>query len=273
MPLQRELESLDGLPEAIVEHYVQDTSTGKFVLLVDGMVPKTKVDEFRATNTDLMKKNQSLLNDIETLKESYGVDPDQVLEMKKTLESYKDKKVLDDEGIEALLEKRLAQLKADQQSELKVREKRIEELSKDREHWANRYQKTVIERELRDAALAAGVRPTALQDVVLRGSGMWQLNDDGRIIAKDSQGDLMYGADSVSLLSAKEWMETSLRESAPHFFEPTGGGGAPGGSGPGGSQRSNIRFKSDLKTPGEKAAYIGKHGLDAWTALPQKAGG
>lgn len=272
MPLQRELDSLDGLPEAIVEHYVQDSTTGKFVLSVEGMVPKAKVDEFRATNTELMKKNQSLLNDFEALKMSYGVDPDDVQEMRKTLESYKDKKVLDDEGIEALLEKRLAQLKADHGSEVKAKERQISDLSKDREHWAAKYQRTVIDRSLQDAALASGVRPTALTDVVLRGSGMWHLNDDNRIVAKDSQGDLMYGADGVSLLTPKEWMDTALREAAPHFFEPTGGGGALGGGGPGGSQRANIRFKSDLKTPAEKSAYIGKFGLDAWQNLPTKAG-
>ncbi len=271
MPLQRELESLDDVPEAIAEHYTQDQTSGKFVLLVDGMVPKTKVDEFRATNTNLMKEVSQLKMEYEKLKESYGVEPEEVLNLKKTVESIKDKKVLDDEGIEALLEKRLAQLKAEQASEIKVREKRIDELSKDREHWAAKFQRTVIDRELKDAALAAGVRPTALPDVVLRGQGMWHLNDDGRIVAKDGQGDLMYGGDSVTLLTPKEWMETSLREAAPHFFELSGGGGANGGGGPGGSNRINIRYKSDLKSAADKAAFIGKYGLDAWTKLPYSA--
>lgn len=272
MALQRELESLDGLPEAVVEHYTQDQTSGKFVLAVDGMVPKAKLDEFRANNTDLFKKIQDKEREMNELRDSYGMAPEEVATIRQTLESYKDKKVLDDEGIEALLEKRLATLKSEQAGEIKVREKRIDELSRDREHWAAKYQRTVIDRELKDAALATGVRPTALTDVVLRGSGMWHLDDSGRIVAKDAQGDLMYGADSVSLLSPKEWMESSLREAAPHFFEPSGGGGANGGGGPGGTNRINIRFKSDLKTSAEKAAFIGKHGLDAWTKLPQSAG-
>lgn len=273
MPLQRELETLDDVPEAIAEHYVQDSSSGKFVLAVEGMVPKAKLDEFRNTNTNLMKQNEELVRDINSLKEAYGIEPDEVKKLQSTLDSYKDKKVLDDEGIEALLEKRLAGVKADAASEKKVLERRIDELSKDREHWASKYQRTVIERELRDAALQSGVRPSALTDVVLRGSGMWSLNDDGRIVAKDSTGDLMYGADGVTLLSPKEWMESSLRENAPHFFELSGGGGANGGSGPGGSNRTNVRYKSDLKTAADKAAFIGKHGLDAWQKLPDRAAG
>lgn len=272
MPLSRELESLEDVPEAVAEHYVQDQTSGKFVLAVEGMVPKAKLDEFRANNTNLMKEINTLQHQLNETVEAYGITPQEVREIQTTLESYKDKKVLDDDGIDALLEKRLAQLKADHQSELRSREKSIQDLSKDREHWANRYQRTVIDRELKDAALTAGVRPTALQDVVLRGQGMWHLDDGGRIVAKDSTGDLMYGADSVSLLSPKEWMDTQLREAAPHFFEPSGGGGANGGQGPGGSGRVNVRFKSDLKSPAEKAAFIGKHGLDAWSKLPQKAG-
>lgn len=271
MPLQRELETLDDMPEAIAEHYTQDPSSGKFVLVVEGMVPKAKLDEFRANNTNLLKEREQIRQEMEELKTQYGLPPEEVKALKDKVESYKDKKVLDDEGIEALLEKRLAQLKADNAQELKVREKRIDELNKDREHWASKYQRTVIERELRDAALQTGVRPTALTDVVLRGSNMWHLNDDGRIVAKDSTGDLMYGADSVSLLSPKEWMETQLRENAPHFFELSGGGGANGG-GSGGSTRVNIRFKSDLKTNAEKAAFIGKHGLDVWEQLPSAPG-
>lgn len=267
MPLQRELETLDDLPEAVAEHYIQDQASGKFVLSVEGMVPKAKLDEFRANNTNLMKEKEQLRHELENVKDEYGLPPEEVKKLRETLDSYKDKKVLDDEGIEALLEKRLAQLKADNSQELKAREKKIDELSKDREHWASKYQRTVIERELRDAALSTGVRPTALQDVVLRGSSMWHLNDDGRIIAKDGQGDMMYGADSVSLLTPKEWMESSLRESAPHFFEASGGGGATGGGG-GGAARITIRAKSDLKTTADKAAFIGKHGLDAWAKLP-----
>lgn len=272
MPLLRELDSLDGVPEAVAEHYVQDSGSGKFVLSVDGMIPKTKLDEFRNTNTNLMKDLQATKMEIERLREDYGLKPDEVKELQKTLDSYKDKKVLDDEGIEALVEKRIANVKAESLSEIKAREKRIEELSKDRETWATKYQRTVIERELKDAALGAGVRTSALTDVVLRGSNMWHLNDEGRIVARDGQGDLMYGTDGVSILTPKEWMETQLREAAPHFFEPSGGGGAPGGGGPGGSGRVNIRYKSELKTPADKAAFIGKFGLDAFSKLPTSPG-
>lgn len=268
MPLQRELESLEGVPEALAEHYVQDPGSGKFVITVDGLVPKTKLDEFRNTNTNLMKDLQTARLEADRIRDEYGVTPDEVRELKTTVESIKDKKILDDEGIEALVEKRIATVKAEAFQDKKTLEKQIDLLGKDREIWAQKYQRTVIERELKDAALQAGVKPTALTDVVLRGSSMWHLNDDGRIVAKDHTGDMMYGADGVSLLNPKEWMETQLREAAPHFFEPSGGGGATGGGGPGGSPRMTVRSKSDLKTPADKAAFIGKFGLDAWSKLP-----
>lgn len=268
MPLQRELETLDGVDESLAEHYVQDPGSGKFVIQVDGMVPKSRLDEFRNNNNALMKERDSWKIQFEELETAFGATPEEVQELRKLAESVKDKKVFDDEGIEALVEKRISSLKAEKEAEIRNREKQIKELATDREHWAHKYQRTVIDRELRDAALKAGVKPSALPDVTLRGQGMWHLNDDGKIVAKDHHGDLVYGADGVSLMTPEEWMGGKLREAAPHFFEPSGGGGAGGGGGPGGSRATNVRAKSDLRTPAEKAAFISKHGYDAFAKLP-----
>lgn len=268
MPLQRELETLDGVDESLAEHYVQDPASGKFVIQVDGMVPKARLDEFRNNNNALMKERDSFKIQLEEMSTNYGATPEEVAELRKLADSVKDKKVFDDDGIEALVEKRISSLKAEKEAEIRNRDKQIKDLAADREHWAHKYQRTVVDRELRDAALKAGVKASALPDVTLRGQGMWHLNDDGKIVAKDHHGDLVYGADGVSLMSAEEWMTGPLREAAPHFFEPSGGGGANGGGGPGGSRATNVRAKSDLRTPADKAAFITKHGYDAFAKLP-----
>lgn len=268
MALQRELETLDGVNEALAEFYVQDQGSGKFVLQVQGVVPKERLDEFRNNNNALMKERDTVKLQLEELQQAYGVSPEEVADLKKLAESMKDKKLFDDEGIESLVEKRISSLKAEKDAEIRAREKKLQELAADREHWAHKYQRTVIDRELTDAAIKAGVKPSALTDVILRGQGMWNLNDDGKIVAKDQHGDLVYGADGVSLMAPEEWMSVKLREAAPHFFEPSGGGGGVGGGGPGGSRATNVRAKSDLKTPADKAAFITKHGYDAFAKLP-----
>lgn len=268
MPLQRELETLDGVDATLAEHYTQDPSSGKFVLQVEGMVPKARLDEFRNNNNALMRERDSLRVEFDEFREQIGATPEEIQELRSLADSIKDKKIFDEDGIEALVEKRISSLKAEKDSEIRNRDKQIKELAQDRELWAHKYQRTVIDRELTDAAIKAGVKPSALTDVILRGQGMWNLNDDGRIVAKDQHGDLVYGADGVTLMSAEEWMQTKLREAAPHFFEASGGGGANGGGGPGGSRAMNVRSKSDLRTPADKAAFISKHGYEAFAKLP-----
>ena len=268
MALNRELDTLEDVSPELAEHYIQDQASGKFVIQVEGMVPKTRVDEFRMNNTSLMKERDKLTLELEDMKHAYGITPEEVAELKKLQDSMKDKKIFDDDGIEALVEKRIASLKAEKEQEIRARETKIKELSSDRELWAQKYQRTVIDRELSDAALKTGVKPSALTDVILRGQNMWHLDDTGRIVAKDNHGDLEYGADGTSLLTPTEWLEAKLRTEAPHFFEASGGGGANGGGGPGGSTNSKVRVKSDLKTPADKSAYIAKHGYEAFAKLP-----
>lgn len=271
MALKAELESLDGVPEELHSYYPKDEKSGKYYLSVEGLVPKAKLDEFRQNNINLAREKDRLNNDLETLKTQYGeVTPDDVAGMKKTLESIKDKKVLDDEGIEALVEKRLSTVRMEHENAAKARDKRIQDLQQESDQWSSKFRRTVIDRAISDAALKAGARPQAVADVVLRGQSMWTLNEQGKPIAKSSDTDIMYGKDGTSPLTPVEWMDI-LKQEAPHFFESSAGGGAPGSpNGTGGSSKIKVRFKSDLKTPGEKSQFISEHGFAAFESLPLK---
>jgi hypothetical protein len=270
MALKGEVETLDGVPEALHEHYVQEQGSGKYVLAVDGFVPKARVDEFRNTNINLAKERDKLKLDFEEFKKGFGeLTPEQVAEMKKQLEGIKDKKILDDEGIEALLEKRLSGMKLEHEGQLKALNKRIGELSEQADTWSGKYRKTVIDRAISDAAIKAGVRPSAIVDVVLRGQSMWTLNEQGKPVAKDQNGEILYGKDGSTPLSPLEWMD-SLKGDAPHFFEPSGGGGAAGNNGAGGPGKIKVRSKADLKTAADKSAFIQDHGLKAFEELPRQ---
>jgi hypothetical protein len=271
MALKAELESLDGVPEALQEFYPKDEKSGKYFLAVEGLVPKARVDEFRQNNINLSREKDRLAMDLAELRKAYGeVEPEHVLEMKKTLDSIKDKKVLDDEGIEALLEKRLSTLRLEHENAAKARDKRISELQNESDNWSSKFRRTVIDRAISDAALKSGARPQAVPDVVLRGQSMWTLNEHGKPIARSSETEIMYGKDGTSPLTPAEWMDI-LKQEAPHFFEVSSGGGAPGSTnGTGGLSKTKVRFKSDLKTPGEKSAFISEHGFAAFEALPLK---
>ena len=269
MALKPELETLDGLPEALREFYAQDESSGKYRLDVEGMVEKAKLDEFRNNNIALRKERDTLTSQMDELKTSYAATPEEVAEMKKTLDSIKDKKVFDDEGIEALIEKRIAGVRGDFEGKVKAKDKEIVDLRGQADHWSTRYRKTVLERAIRDAAEKAGVKSSAQIDVVLRSQGMWDLDDKGRPVAKDPTDPqhVLYGKDGTNPLSPLEWVE-SLKTEAPHFFGDSSGSGAPGNGTGGVVKATKVRYKSDLKTAAEKSAFISEYGYDVFAKLP-----
>lgn len=84
-----------------------------------------------------------------------------------------------------------------------------------------------IERAVRDAATVEKVQVTALDDVVLRGSRVFEKTEDGRIITKDAPG-------TVPGLTPKEWLKDMV-EKAPHWWPASVGGGSQGGGGPKGT--------------------------------------
>lgn len=83
---------------------------------------------------------------------------------------------------------------------------------------------------IRDAAIAANVLPSAIEDAVLVGERMFELVD-GKLVTKDQDG-LTPG------LNPKEWAK-DMKEKRPHWWPLSQGGGAEGGKGGGVNLKDN----------------------------------
>lgn len=80
-----------------------------------------------------------------------------------------------------------------------------------------------IRTTIRDAAIAAKVLPTAIDDAVLVGERMFDYTDDGKLITKNDAG-------VTPGLDPKEWAK-DMMEKRPHWWPPSQGGGSRGGTG------------------------------------------
>lgn len=83
---------------------------------------------------------------------------------------------------------------------------------------------------IRDAAIAAKVLPTAIDDAVLVGERMFE-TVDGKLLTKGDNG-------ITPGLNPKEWAK-EMEEKRPHWFPTSVGGGAQGGKGGGSSMKDN----------------------------------
>lgn len=202
------IDTLDSVPEAVRSHYTE--RDGKFVLGVEGVVPKERLDEFRNNNVDLKKR----------LEVFDGVDVEKYRSLTEQEAKIREKKLIDAGKVEELLAERVGSMKSEH-------DKQIQALTAANQAATGQLEKLVIDGSIRDQAIKAGVRPTAIDDVLLRGRSVFRLQD-GKAVPMD--GDKPIYGKSGDPMGIDEWVG-SLTDRAPHLFEPSQGGGSKQGAG------------------------------------------
>lgn len=201
--------------------------------------------------TGLKSKNGELIGKLKdattNLQRFDGIDPDAVRTILSKFASEEEAGLIAKGDIDTVLKKRTERMQAENQKALqKEQESRTKAEAK-----ASKLAARTLAGAIRDAAIKAGALPEAMEDIVLRGGGLWNLNDDGEPVAMNGE-EVIFGKDGRTPLTPQEWAE-SLRETAPHLWPKAQGTNAPGsGSGPRGGQ---SKGKLD-GTEAERAAYF-----------------
>ena len=131
-------------------------------------------------------------------------------------EKKKEKEKLDDGDIEAVIESRLAKYKQDFESKLNA------EIA-----TKNSLMSSALKAEIRSNALKNGVNSDAVEDAILRGSGLFVIDDDGSIVAK-KDGQVVFGRDGKTPYSISEWLEEIKPNTLHWYADQNKGGAAPG---------------------------------------------
>jgi len=219
MTLKFRVKTLDEVPEAHRSLYVE--SDGGFTLPVEGAVPKDKVDEFRNSNITLRRQLE------ETTSRFDGIDPEKARALLTREQQIAEKKLIDAGDIDGIVQERVNGL-------IKDHQKTVGSLTAERDGLQRQLHTHLVHGEVRTAAIQAGVRPAALDDVVLRADQLFRAKDG--VPAAFKGDEMLYGKDGVNPLRPAEWISTQLRETAPHLFEQSSGSGAQPGNGAGGAR-------------------------------------
>lgn len=219
MKLKFKLDTLEGLDAAIAALYEQGAD-GAYYLSVDGVVGKDKLDEFRNNNVKLLK-------DLEKFKD---VDLAKYQELLALAKKQEEKKLIDAGEIDKVVEQRVGEMKSTYENQIKT-------LTEQNSVAQRQLESLLIDNAVRDAAVKSGVQPTAVDDVLLRAKATFKIKD-GNAVPVDAQGNVVYGKDGTSPMSVVDWT-TGLKKQAPHLFQGSQGGGAPG-SGKGNVDTSKL---------------------------------
>jgi hypothetical protein len=216
MALKPVLESLEGVPEILHEHYT--LVDGKYVLDVP-------VDEHPAT-----KGMKNALNNVreehrrvkEEISKFKGVDPTKYNEMLAHEQQIQEGKLIAEGKVEELLALRTQALRDSLTKETATYKSKADLLQA-------QLDKLVIDNAVQSAAAKHGVKKGAVEDVLFRARTVFKAHE-GQAIAYQGENP-MYGKDGVTLLGIDEWIQ-SLPAVAPHLFEESRGTSAPGGGAP-----------------------------------------
>lgn len=241
MTLQATIDSLEGVPEALHEHYEQDGDV--YRLRVEGYDDtglKVVLDEKKAEVKKLRDK----------LKTYAGIDPDEVTELREMRDE---------------MEERIAQAGKweDHKARLDAKhEKELEKLRAQTEALGGQLEGVLKENAAREALNKHGARVDALLPHVLKRVQI--VEDEGKRRAVAIGLDDESETDIAGLVAEMK----SAGEAYDWGFLPSGSNGTGSANGSGGGSAVKVRTKADLKTTADKSSYIAEHGLQSFQDLP-----
>lgn len=216
----------EDIPAGLEQFYAVG-GDGAYYLQVEGAVAKERLDEFRNNNVTLQQQ-------LEAFK---GVDPAKIAELLENQRKVDEKKLIDAGDIEGLVTQRTATMKTTFEGQINDLQGQL--------GTANRQLETLlIDNIVREHSTKIGVVATAVDDVLLRAKTVFKV-ENGQPVAKDSQGNVVYGKDGTNPMAIGEWLGT-LKTNAPHLF------GTSSGSGSGNNGNNGGKQDTSKMTPAQK---------------------
>ena len=210
---------------------------GSWVLDAEGVVEKTRLEEFRANNTALLKERDELRQRFE------GIDPEEVRRVAEEKRKLEEAAQLKAGEVDKVIDARVRAVK----SEL---EKQLAAANGERQALTARLTAIQIDQAVVSEATKRGLRTSAAADILARARSVLRLVNGAPVVCEADGQTARMGKDGVTPMALAEWIDMQVSE-APHLFESNAGGGAAsngsGGASPGGrrfGERNPFRKES-----------------------------
>jgi len=246
---------------------------GEFRLTgVDGL--KSQEDVTRVQNSLVNerrdhKKTKDALAAIQSVIPE-GMTPEQVVEKLDSIDELEAKVAaggkegkVDQDAIDRIVETRVKRALAPVERERDTLKTKVTELTTANESLTTEKKTGKIEGQLRAVATDLKVIAPALEDVLLNGRSVFELDEAGRVVTRDGIEGLTPGLDP------KAWL-TDMQDKRPHWWPTSEGGGAngsgknmPAGGNPWSAKSWNMT---------QQGAYLKEHGAEKAQQMARQAG-
>ncbi len=224
MALKLKHTSQAEIPAELQRLYVE--RDGHWHLDVEGAVEKARLDEFRATNVDLLKRVQ----DFE--QRFAGINPDEVRALAEEKRRLEEQQRLKAGEVEQVIAARVQAVRGELETKLHA-------TVQERDSATARLAEVLVDQAVLSEAGKRALRPAAAADILARARGVVRLVD-GSVRVLEGQ-TVRLGKDGVTPMTVAEYVD-GLTAAAPHLFEGNAGSGAAGhGSGGAGGVGQSAR--------------------------------
>lgn len=208
----------------------------------------------------LKAKNEELITEKRKLQEQYAdfkeFDKDTLKNYINRLKSDEEARLIAEGKVDEVINRRTERMRESYQNQIVENQSLAKDWQKKYSDLENAFNNTRIDAAIRDAAMAANVVPTAIDDIIVRGRQSFEIVD-GKLISKDPYtNDIRIGSDGKSPYNAHDFL-SDLKKVAPHFWPQSTSGGFSGSS-PG---DSTDRMQNVLQSQG---------GFDEYRKMRQK---
>jgi hypothetical protein len=216
-----------------------DVNAPEVQALIQEAMEKARV-EAEAKYSGLDKKKDELLGEKkklqdqlkqmqESMKQFEGVDLTALMEMKNNLEKSEEAKLWAEGKGEEVFARRTEKLQKDLNSRIEALSLELEKERGEKKTLSETKKRLLIDGQVREAALKAGVRPDAMDYVLRLAHDVYDEDPEtGDIVPRDRDGELILGKDAKNPQPISEWVD-ELRTKAEFVFPSSTGGGASGG--------------------------------------------
>ena len=195
--------------------------------------------EVDKVTSGLKTKNEELIGKMKAAQDAAkkfdGMDADKVSAMMKAMENNEDMKLLAEGKFEDVLAKRTDKLTAEFTEKVNALTAQLETATGNETKYKTTLQNNTIKDSITKQALAAGLLPEALADVVRRGLDVFSIDEKGEIEARNSNGELLQ---IDGKLQTPERFIEGLKKEAPYYW--------------GASQSANANGNNDKKNNSDK---------------------
>ncbi|TPS33324.1 hypothetical protein, partial [Acinetobacter baumannii] len=175
-------------------------------------------------NAELIKDKKELKDELGSLKSKVeGLDLDAIKVLLDKSNQDEESKLIAEGKIEEVIQKRTEKMREEHDKVLKAEKERADKA----EAYAEKFKKSVVQSQIVQAAIELEALPEATPDIAFLAQTKFALDENGKAVAVDENGEVVIGKDGQTPMTPKEWVE-SLREQKPYYWPKPNGMGASG---------------------------------------------